>query len=63
MFGLRLGHDPRVIVTTRPKPIKIIRELLNDPTTVVTRGSSYAPEWWPGVGLVRPRGHARQIRC
>ena len=41
MFGLRLGPDPRVVVTTTPKPIKIIRELLTDPTTVVTRGSTY----------------------
>ena len=39
MFGLRLGPDPRVVVTTTPKPVKIIRELLTDPTTVVTRGS------------------------
>ncbi len=41
MFGLRLGADPRVVVTTTPKPIKIIRELITDPTTVITRGSSY----------------------
>ena len=42
MFGLRLGNDPRVVVTTTPKPVKIIRELLADPTTVVVRGSTYA---------------------
>jgi phage terminase large subunit-like protein len=41
MFGLRLGADPRVVVTTTPKPIKIIRELIADPTTVITRGSTY----------------------
>ena len=41
MFGLRLGDDPRVIVTTTPKPNKIVRELVADPTTVVTRGSTY----------------------
>jgi phage terminase large subunit-like protein len=41
MFGLRLGADPRVVVTTTPKPTKIIRELLADPTTAVTRGSTY----------------------
>jgi predicted phage terminase large subunit-like protein len=41
MFGLRLGDDPRVVVTTTPKPIKIIRELIADPTTVITRGSTY----------------------
>src|SRR3984893_18309073 len=41
MFGLRLGPDPRVVVTTTPKPIRIIRELIADPTTVITRGSTY----------------------
>jgi phage terminase large subunit-like protein len=41
MFGLRLGDDPRVIVTTTPKPIKIIRELLIDPNTIITRGSTH----------------------
>ena len=41
MFGLRLGDDPRVVVTTTPKPTKIIRELIADPTTRLTRGSSY----------------------
>jgi phage terminase large subunit-like protein len=41
MFGLRLGNDPRVVVTTTPKPIKIIRDLIADPTTVITRGSTY----------------------
>src|ERR1700731_4782443 len=47
MFGLRLGPDPRVVVTTTPKPIKIIRELIADPTTVITRGS-YASTRAPG---------------
>ncbi|ADU50161.1 hypothetical protein Tmar_0036 [Thermaerobacter marianensis DSM 12885] len=41
MFGLRLGPDPRVVVTTTPRPVKLIRDLLNDPTCVVTRGSTY----------------------
>jgi phage terminase large subunit-like protein len=32
-FGLRLrlGNDPRAVVTTTPEPIKIIRELIADP--------------------------------
>src|SRR6516164_539762 len=42
LFGLRLGNDPCVVVTTTPKPVKIIRELMADSTTVITRGSSYA---------------------
>ena len=41
MFGLRLGTDPRVVVTTTPRPTKLIRELLADPTVVVTRGTTY----------------------
>jgi phage terminase large subunit-like protein len=41
MFGLRLGADPRVVVTTTPKPIQIIRNLIADPNTAVTRGSTY----------------------
>ena len=41
LFGFRLGDDPRGVVTTTPKPIKIIKEILKDPHTVATRGSSY----------------------
>jgi phage terminase large subunit-like protein len=38
MFGLRLGDDPRVVVTTTPRPIKLLRDLLADPNVAVTRG-------------------------
>ena len=41
MFGLRLGDDPRVVVTTTPRPTKLVRALIADPTAVVTRGSTY----------------------
>lgn len=37
-FGLRLGDNPRVCVTTTPRPTPIIRALLNASDTVVTRG-------------------------
>src|SRR5213078_4539528 len=37
MFGLRLGDDPRVVVTTTPRPIKLLRELLAGPKVVTTR--------------------------
>ncbi|HUC76717.1 MAG TPA: terminase family protein [Vicinamibacterales bacterium] len=40
-FGLRLGRTPQAIVTTTPRPIKVVRELLTDPACVVTRGTSY----------------------
>ena len=41
MLGMRLGNDPRVVVTTTPRPTKLIRALIADPTAVVTRGSTY----------------------
>lgn len=37
-FGLRLGTRPRQIITTTPRPIALLREILADPTTHVTRG-------------------------
>lgn len=40
-FGLRLGDDPRTIVTTTPRPTREIRELVKASTTVVTRGSTF----------------------
>jgi phage terminase large subunit-like protein len=41
MFGLRLGEDPRCLVTTTPRPTKEIRDLLKQATTHVTRGTTY----------------------
>lgn len=41
MFGLRLGNDPRAIVTTTPRPTPLIRALVKDPRTHVTRGSTF----------------------
>ncbi|TMJ56865.1 MAG: ATP-binding protein [Alphaproteobacteria bacterium] len=41
MLGMRLGADPRIVVTTTPRPTKLIRALIADPTAVVTRGSTY----------------------
>lgn len=40
-FGLRLGDCPQVIVTTTPKPIPIITEMIKDDQFVTTGGSSY----------------------
>lgn len=42
MLGLRLGKDPRVVVTTTPKPIPLIKQMINDTKNVhVTRGTTY----------------------
>jgi len=40
LLGLRLGADPRAVVTTTPRPTKLIEALLADPKIVVTRGST-----------------------
>ena len=40
-FGLRLGTHPQTVVTTTPRPTKIIKELIKDPENIVTRGSTY----------------------
>ena len=42
MMGLRLGASPRVIVTTTPKPLPLLKQLSNDRDTVVTRGSTFS---------------------
>lgn len=40
LFGMREGN-PRGIVTTTPRPKALIKELVADPTTVITKGSTY----------------------
>jgi phage terminase large subunit-like protein len=40
-FTMRSGPDPRVIVTTTPRPIPVLREILASPRSVVTRGSTF----------------------
>ena len=41
MFGLRLGVKPQVIITTTPKPTTLIKELVNNKDSLVTRGSTF----------------------
>ena len=41
MMGLRLGADPRVVVTTTPRPTDLLRRIAKDPGTVVTRGTTF----------------------
>lgn len=42
-FGLRLGDKPRIIVTTTPRPVPLIRALANrtDGSVAITRGSTF----------------------
>lgn len=41
MLGLRLGERPRVVAATTPRPTALVKQLLKDSTTAVTRGSTY----------------------
>lgn len=54
-FGLRLGSSPRACITTTPKPSAIVRALIADPATHVTRGTTYdnrdnlAPQFFQSI--------------
>jgi phage terminase large subunit-like protein len=39
-FGLRLGSRPHAIISTTPKPRPLLKQLLDDPNTVVTKATT-----------------------
>lgn len=41
MFGLRLGKSPQAVVTTTPKPLRQIKELIASGGTFLTNGTTY----------------------
>lgn len=41
LFGLRLGENPQAVVTTTPRPTPLIRGLMKDQRTVITKGSTF----------------------
>ena len=44
MFGLRLGDNPQCVITTTPKPNKIIKDLMSRDDVTVTSGSTFENE-------------------
>ena len=56
-FGLRLGKRPQQVVTSTPRPTKLIRALATADTTRITRGSSFdnkvnlAPAFLKQIGV------------
>lgn len=44
MFGLRLGNNPQCVITTTPKPTKLIKELVERNDVHVTSGSTFENE-------------------
>ncbi len=55
MFGFRIGDHLRGIVTTTPRPIQLLRDLIKNPASTITRGTTYdnrrnlAPEFFNEV--------------
>lgn len=55
LMGVRLGGDPKIAISTTPRPTKLIKELLVDPACIVTSGSTYenranlAPAWFEKI--------------
>ena len=41
-FGLRLGENPRQVMTTTPRPVPVLKRLIADKTTAVTRAATHA---------------------
>jgi len=41
MFGLRLGKNPKVAVTTTPRPTPMLKQIQSAPNVVITRGTTY----------------------
>lgn len=39
-FGLRLGPRPRQVITTTPRPVSLLKEIMARPDTIITRGST-----------------------
>lgn len=41
MFCLRLGDNPQCVITTTPRPTELLKDILKNPKTIITRGSTY----------------------
>jgi predicted phage terminase large subunit-like protein len=41
MFCLRLGQHPRGVITSTPKPTKLVKQLVDDKRCIVVRGSTF----------------------
>ena len=44
MFGLRLGDNPQCLITTTPKPTKIIKDLAARKDVIITSGNTFENE-------------------
>ncbi len=58
MLGLRLGDYPRAVATTTPRPVPLIKRLLEDPSVMVTRGRTLDNRLILGRGFVAAMDNA-----
>jgi phage terminase large subunit-like protein len=40
-FGLRLGQKPQVVIATTPRPTKLLKRIMTDANTTISRGTTY----------------------
>lgn len=52
-MGLRLGDDAQCLVTTTPRPLQVLKDIVNDPTTIVVKGSTYENAGNLGSGFIK----------
>lgn len=52
-FGLRLGEHPQALITTTPRPLPLIKKLMSDEDTVVTRGATLDNQANLAVNMVK----------
>jgi phage terminase large subunit-like protein len=52
-FGLRLGERPRQLVTTTPRPTKLLKRLMAEPGTVTVRMTTRENERWLATAFLR----------
>jgi len=55
-LGLRIGDEPQICITTTPKPIKALKDIVADPGTVKTVGTTYE-----NIGNLAPKFIARVV--
>ena len=51
-MGLRLGDNAQALVTTTPRPLQVLRDIVDDPSTYVVKGSTYENAGNLGSGFI-----------
>ncbi|MEA2939201.1 MAG: hypothetical protein QOC56_2705 [Alphaproteobacteria bacterium] len=51
-FGLRLGERPRQVITPTPRPIALLKRLIGDPATALTRAGTRANAFHLSPGFI-----------